>query len=113
GWVVASVVTVMLLVGLADYWIHFQDRGIRIISTLAVLLVLLWSLWRYLYGSLAMRLRDIDVARRVERRFPALQDRLSSTVEFLKTPADDPASGSALLRRAVIVQATDQVQGLD
>ena len=51
-----------------------------------------------------MRIGDADLALRVQRRFPDLDDRLLSAVEFLHAAEDDPAAGSAALRRAVVAE---------
>ena len=82
-------------------------------SSLAVLLVVAWTCYRYLYPALARRLRDVEIAQRIENRFPNLQDRLSSAVEFLQQSEDDPQAGSAALRRAVIVETTAEVERLN
>jgi hypothetical protein len=72
-----------------------------------------WACYRFLVLPLAARFHDVDLARRVERRFPALGDRLASAVEFLEQSEDDPLAGSVALRRAVIAQATAESQRLD
>ncbi len=113
SWVVTAVVAATLALGLADYWIHFRDPGIRVLSLLAVLAVLVWTVFRYLRPVLARRLDDVTIAQRIERHFPGLQDRLSSSVEFLKTPAADHHAGSAALRGLVIAQTADAVKDLD
>lgn len=113
SWVLGSVVAVILVLALADYLIHFQDRGIRLMASLAVAATLLWTAWRFLLQPLRYRLRDVDIAQRVERRFPALSDRLSSAVEFLKQSEHDQEAGSVALRRAVIASTSAEVEQLD
>ncbi len=113
SWVAGSLVAAIVLLGLVDYLIRFDDPGIRALSTLAVLLAAGWTTYRYLYPALAVRLRDVEIAQRIERRFPGLQDRLASAVEFLHQDEHDPQAGSAALRRAVIVDTTDAVQRLN
>ncbi len=113
SWVAGTLLAAVVLLGLADYLIRFHDPGIRALATLAVLLAVGWTSYRYLYPALAGRLRDVEIAQRIERRFPALQDRLSSAVEFLRQDENDPQAGSAALRRAVIVETTATVQRLN
>ncbi len=103
---VAAVLAAVVLLGLGDYWIRFQDRGIRILGWLAVAAAFTWTCRRFLVLPLRARLGNVDLAVRVERHFPALDDRLVSAVEFLRQSEDDPLAGSAALRRAVITQAT-------
>ena len=102
-----------LALGLADYWIHFRDPGIRVLSLLAVLAAGLGPLYRYLRPVLARRLDDVAIAQKIERRFPALRDRLSSSVEFLKASPADHQAGSAALRELVIAETTAAVKDLD
>ncbi len=99
--------------GLADYLIHFQDRGIRLMCTFMVLNVGIWAVSRYLWPACRTELRDVDLALRVEKRFPHLNERFASTIQFLKQPADDPESGSPSLRREVIAETTALVEPLN
>jgi len=109
----AAVLGVVTVLGLADYCLRFQDRGLRIIASLLALGSLGWAVYRYRSLARKTRLRDIDLALRVERRFPGLEDRLLSSVEFLRQSEDDPVAGSAALRRAVITQTTAESERLD
>jgi hypothetical protein len=102
-----------LAMGLLDYLLHFQDRGIRVIASLSVWGVMLWVGYRYLFVPQTARLSNADLARRVQRRFPQLSDSLASAVEFLDQPEDDPRAGSAALRGAVIRDVTAASQPLD
>ena len=113
SWVAGSLVATLVVLGLADYLIHFHDPGIRALATLAVVLAVGWTSYRYLYPALAGRLGDVEVAQRIERRFPGLQDRLASAVEFLHQDESDPQAGRRGLRRAVIVETTDAVERLN
>ncbi|MHC4180599.1 MAG: hypothetical protein ACYSWU_24130, partial [Planctomycetota bacterium] len=72
-----------------------------------------WTCYRYLYLPFLARLSEVDLALRLQRRFPALEDRLVSSVEFMKQSEDDPVAGSPALRRAVIAQTTAETERLD
>jgi hypothetical protein len=111
--VVAVGLAAVMVLGLADYVVRFQDPGLRVILSLLLLGVLGWSGYRYLYLGLCVRASDVDLAQRVQRRFPALGDYLASAVEFLGQPADEPTAGSAALRRAVIAETTARSETLD
>ena len=52
---------------------------------------------------------------RVERRWPGLNDRLSSTIQFLKArgQAEDDYLGSAALREATVAQTLAEVESID
>ena len=73
-------------IGAADYWLRFEDRGLRLFASLAALSVAGWSLWRLARSVAAARLGDGELARRVERRFPALRDRLLARSSFSRGP---------------------------
>jgi len=113
GWTFTVLALAVLLVGLADYLVRFQDPGIRLMCSLAVLLAFGWAAYRFGIASWGRSLRDVEIAQRIERRFPSLSDRLASTLQFLKQSEIDPQAGSAALRRAVIVNTTSDAEGLD
>jgi hypothetical protein len=113
SWVVGGVLVAVMLTGLADFLVRFEDRGLRVMATLVVLAVLTWTGYRYLFVGLAARLGNVELARRLGREFPGLGDALPSAVEFLGQSEDDPTAGSLALRRAVITQTTADAQRLD
>lgn len=110
---VAAVLGTLIVLGLGDYLIRFQDRGIRVICWLALLGVSGWTTYRHLVLPRLARLDDVDLARRLQARFPAMEDRLVSAVEFLHQPENDPTAGSAALRRTVIAEITAETDRLD
>ena len=113
SWTVGIGLTALVLLGLTDYLIRFEDRGLRIIASLLVLAAVGGAAYRFLYLGLSSRWRDVDIALRVQRRFPALGDELASAVEFLYQSEEDPTAGSVALRRAVISEATAVTERLD
>ncbi len=113
AWTAAVLIAAVVALGLADYLIRYRDHGIRLMASLAVLLVAAWAVRRYWLANFARRWSDVELAHRIERRYPALADRLASTVEFLKQSEDDPTAGSAVLRRAVILETANQVETVD
>src|SRR5580704_11399327 len=113
AWLVGGLVAALVIFGLADYLIHFQDRGIRLMCSFMIVNMVIWAVSRYLWPAWRTELRDVDLALRVEKRFPHLNERFASTIQFLKQPADDPESGSPLLRREVINETTALVEPLD
>lgn len=114
GWTVAAVLAAVTAIGLIDYLVRFQDSGIRLMSSLAVLVVCAWAGYRFWYrGFWQNRPGDVQIARRIERRFPTLTDRLASAIQFLGQSELDPQAGSAALRRAVIVETAADVERLN
>jgi hypothetical protein len=113
GWTFTVVAVAVLLVGLADYLLRFHDPGIRLMCSLSVLLAFVWAAYRFGVAGWGSPLGDVEIAKRIERRFPSLADRLASTLEFLKQSEIDPQAGSAALRRAVIVETASDTESLD
>ena len=68
--VAATALASATFLGLADYLVRFQDRGLRAMATLLAASLLAGACYRYLYFACRMRLHSIDLALRVERRFP-------------------------------------------
>jgi len=113
AWTFGTVAAVALALGAADFLVRFHDHGIRLMCSLAVIGALLWSVYRFWLVGFAKKLGDVQIAQRIERRFPALRDRLASTVQFLKQSETDVQAGSAELRRALIVETSTAVEDLD
>jgi len=112
AWVVAILLALYLAVALADYLIRFEDRGLRVLVWALSLGAVAAAVWWFVARALRARLTDLDLARRLERRFPQLRDRLASTLQFLSEPEDSPLAGSADLRRAVVNQVAAEVEPL-
>ena len=113
GWTCGTLLAVVLLWGLADYALRFQDHGIRLMGSLAVVLALAWACYRFWRVGMRRRLSDVEIAQRIERRFPSLTDQLASTIQFLKQSETDAQAGSAALRRNVILETASATEGLD
>lgn len=113
GRVTALVVAAILILGAGDYLVRFEDRGLRIMGSLALAGLILWAIHRYLLCGMLTRLDDVDVALRIERRFPQFNDRLASAVQFLRQKEDQPYAGSPALRRAVVFETEQEAEKLD
>lgn len=108
----AAVIGAVVLVCLADWLFHFDDTGVRLILDAGLVTLAAWMTYRYLWWPLRLPLCDLDIALRIEERYPGFQDSLASTVEFLEQDAD-PRVGSPALQQAVIEQTLLQVEDLD
>lgn len=69
--------------------------------------------YRLLIEPLADRSDDLTLALRIEERYPALNDSLASTVEFLQQTAESDKSGSPVLRREAVQRALRQARNCD
>ncbi|NLF72238.1 MAG: hypothetical protein GX575_24655 [Candidatus Anammoximicrobium sp.] len=113
GLAVIVVAGAVFLAAVTDYALRFDDAGVRWLSALAVLALGAWGLGRFLVPVLVRRLSELEVAQRIERRFPEMCDRLSSAVAFLNQPEEEPTAGSADLRRAVVAAAVTDLERQD
>jgi len=111
--IVSSVFAAAIILGLTDYLLRFQDRGLRVFASLALLGALVWACYRFFYLPAVVRFRDVDLAIKLQRRFPELEDRLLSAVEFIAQDEDDPTAGSPALRRWVIARTTAETEDID
>lgn len=111
--VLAIVLAAAIGLALVDYLFKFQDHGVRLIFSMTVAGVLVWAGYQFLWRNLRRRLSDVAIAQRVERRFPELGDRLSTSIEFLTQDEADVLAGSAALRRAVVTTTTADIEPLD
>lgn len=102
-WLVVVFFLTALLAGSLDWLWHLDDSGVRFVLTLAIVGSSGYVAWRYLWRPLTVRLTDVDLAARIERRHPEFEDGLSSTVQFLVSK-QDARSGSPELQREVIRQ---------
>ena len=82
GWVVGLVLPLVVLAGLADWFFHV-DSLVRLTFLTAISAFALWALARYVVRPLVVKFADLDIAMRIEERWPGLNDRLTSTVQFL------------------------------
>jgi hypothetical protein len=107
----AGALGAVVLIGLLDAAVSFPAliRAALLVGLLAAgglfLRRNLLRPWRELGDDLALALR-------IEAHFPTLNDALASTVEFLARP-DDPATGSAALRRATRRLALRETEDCD
>ncbi len=113
AWMLAAVLTVVAVLSTLDFLVHFEDRGIRIMCTLAVVTTGALLAYRLLWPAIVTRFSDVTLALRVEERFPEFSDQLASTVQFLHQRSDDPEAGSAMLRREVIHQTAAEIGHVD
>lgn len=112
SWLAGVVVALILASCLGDWLFHFDDAGVRVILGLAILAAGTWVAIRYLITPLRVPLSDVDLALRIEDRYPGFQDSLASTVQFLAA-REDPRLGSPSLQRAVARQTVSRLGEVD
>lgn len=108
-WLVGSFLAATLACGLLDWFLRIEDTGIRCVMTLLVVGLTGFVGWRFLVVPLLTRLSDLDLALRIERRFPDLRDSLASAVQFLQGGQSELV-GSIEMQQATISQALDRLR---
>ncbi len=112
SWVIAGVVPLVILAGLAD-WLFHLDVFVRLALLIVVGSAALWVLYRLVLRPLVVRFADLDIALKIEQRWPGLNDRLASTIQFLRLNPSDERFGSPALREATIKQAIEETRSID
>ncbi|MHB1422361.1 MAG: hypothetical protein ACYC3I_04025 [Gemmataceae bacterium] len=111
GFLLTVVLAAAVVAGLLDWRWHLPAlvRAFVLVGTLAggVLVA-----YRYLFRPLNAPSDDLSLALRVEEEYPALNDALASTVQFLQRGARAESS-SAVLEREAVKRALGQVSGCD
>ncbi|MDR3634404.1 MAG: DUF4175 domain-containing protein [Isosphaeraceae bacterium] len=112
SWVVGLLIPLVILAGLADWLVHL-DAALRVIALVLIVAAAGWLLARYVVTPLVARFEDLDIALRIEERWPGLNDRLTSTVQFLHVAPGDDRYGSAILRDATVRQTVEETKFID
>ncbi len=112
SWLAAVLFGLVLAECLGDWLFHFDDPIVRLILGLAIAGSALWVFRRYLLTPLSVPLSDVDLALRIEDRYPGFQDSLASSVQFVRSGAD-PRIGSPELQQAVVASTLRRLEELD
>ena len=113
AWFVSVVLGLLLVLVVIDNSLRLDNVFGRWGLSLVALSVVVFAFGKWIWPNLIIRQDVIATARRIERRFPELQERLSSAMAFLKQRELDPTAGSIALRRTVITDAETQSAALD
>lgn len=109
---VSVVLPVVILAGLADWAFHL-DAVIRAVLLGVVCGAVLWLAYWRIVRPLVVQFDDLDIALKIEERWPGLHDRLASTIQFLRMDASDERVGSPALREATVRQAVQETSAID
>src|SRR5262245_42522720 len=74
GWVVGLTVPLVILACLAD-WLAHLDTAVRLALLVALGGFTAWLVYRRVIVPLVVRFGDLDIALRIEERWPGLNDR--------------------------------------
>ncbi len=111
GLLLTVLLATAVVAGLLDWLWHLPAlvRAVILVATLAGGIVVAY---RYLFRPLSAPSDDLSLALRVEEEYPALNDALASTVQFLQrgSPTD---SSSAALEREAVKRALGSASGCD
>ena len=114
SYLVAGTVAAVVVACAADWLIHLAAE-VRLALLVGVVGLAGYLLVRRVLLPLIVRFRDLDIALRIEERWPGLNDRLASTVQFLRVSESEPeaAIGSKALRDATVKETLEQIKGID
>ncbi|MDB5334898.1 MAG: hypothetical protein JWN70_517 [Planctomycetaceae bacterium] len=112
SWLVAVLLGALLVVGCVDWLLHLDDAGVRLILGLGILGGVGYVGFKRLITPLKVPMTDIDLALRIERRFPKFRDSLVSTIQFLQD-GKDPKLGAPALQQRVIDKTLKQTRLMD
>ena len=102
-----------MVFGLLDFLLRLYDRGARWMLSLLALGAAGFAAWKLLGPAWRYRPALVQVAYRIERFFPQLDQRLSSALDFLSQDEADKTAGSPDLRRAVVAEAEALSENVD
>lgn len=104
SWTILVLFGGLLISGVLDWMIHFDDPGLRLVIGVGLLVAAGVIAWRQLIRPLVQPLTTTFLALRIEKRFPGLHSRVLSAVEFLQHRLDSRL-GSPELQHAVVTDA--------
>ncbi len=103
----------LLAAGLAD-WLLDLVPEVRLVLLLGVIALGVVLFARRVMMPLVVKFADLDIALRIEERWPGLNDRLASTVQFLRQGVEpDDGAGSRAMRDATVEQTLAHVETID
>ena len=111
SWTILILFGGLLVSGLFDWMIHFDDPGLRLVIGVGLLAASGVMAWRQLIRPLIQPLTMSFLALRIEHRFPGLHSRVLSAVEFLQHQMD-PRVGSLEMQNAVVSDALRDLEGI-
>lgn len=111
GVVLAAAVGLLLAVVLLDFTLNLTP-GPRAVVMLCALGGVGVAVYHFVFRPLRFKLGIGDIAGRVENVFPQFEDRLRSTVDFVREGAV-ATPGSEPMKRATVAAATRQAEGID
>jgi len=110
---ILGLLAAILAAGLAD-WLFRLAPEVRLALLIGVIGLGAWLAVTRVLMPLIVRFADLDIALRIEDRWPGLNDRLASTVQFLRqTRGDESSLGSRALRDATVEQTLVEVESID
>jgi len=112
SWLIGLLLPLVILAGIAD-WVFHLDAVIRAVLLLALVGATGYLGYRFVLRPLFVRFADLDIAMRIEQRWPGLNDRLASMIQFQGEGANVDRYGSPELRAATVRQAEAEASTLD
>jgi hypothetical protein len=116
GIVVAAALGLLLATVLLDYLFNLRALP-RLVVMAAAMGTLIYAAVRWIAQPALARISLSDIAGRLERAFPQFDDRLRSTLDFLRSSSPQPGGlsdgGSEVMKERVVEQATALAASID
>src|SRR5262249_20895331 len=94
-------------------WLFHLDFVLRAVLLAALAVVVAWLAFERIVRPLVVQFDDLDIALRIEERWPGLNDRLASTIQFLRADARDARLGSPAPREATVRMAVEEASAIN
>ncbi len=107
AWLVVAVIALIFVTMGIDFLLRLPERPLRAGIMIVALTAVAWVAWRQLLWPLRVPMSDDDLALLVERHYAKLADRLISTVQFARKPAE-----ALLTSRAMIARTAEEANQL-
>jgi hypothetical protein len=111
GFLLTILLATAIVAGLLDWRWHLPGL-VRAVVLVGTLVSAVFVAYRYLFCPWSAPSDDLSLALRVEEEYPALNDALASTVQFLQRDTSAP-SPSAALEREAVKRALARASGCD
>jgi hypothetical protein len=112
GIVLSAAAGLLLATVLADYLLNLRAIP-RLVVMGGSLGLVFYVGYRWLVRPAMAKLTLSDIAGRLERVFPQFDDRLRSTLDFLRSSSTDPDGGSDVMKQRVVEQTATLAAAVD
>jgi hypothetical protein len=119
GWLgvcalIALILGVAVTEGVLDFWMHLPSL-VRAVLLVGLLVSSGYVAYRFILRPFSKPCDDLNLALRIEEKYPELNDALATTVQFLNQTKDEQArvGGSAAMRERTVQDTVEKASKCD